>query len=245
MTFMKIREDCGLGSRYFLNSFFTAENAKKIFCCSGIDGGRSGSFLFTTANQKFTIKLITDNEFKSLIRISKKYYAYKKENANSRLVSIYAAVKILPLNINVILMNNIIKNRNSKIIFDLKGSIMDRKVEIENFDVYGTVLKDVNFLEMGQKLPSNPQLIETLKKDFKFLSDLEFIDYSLLISIDPENPNDYSLGIIDFLQNYSLDKKLEKNIKLLLRNPAPSAATPEDYCSRISNFIEQVFLPPY
>lgn len=244
MTFKEIREDCGLGSGFFMNSFFTAENARKIYSFSGIDGGRSGSFLFTTSNQRFTIKIITIKEFNNLIKIVKRYCAYKKENSGSRLVNIYAAVKILPWNINVILMENVIRNRNNKIIFDLKGSITDRKVELENLNLYGKVLKDLNFIELGQKLPSNPQLIENLKKDFKFLSDLKLIDYSVLIAIDPQNSNNYSLGIIDFLQNYSFKKKLEKNFKLLIRSQAPSVATPEDYCSRISNFIEQVFTDP-
>lgn len=59
------------------------------------------------------------------------------------------------------------KNKKKRLFqFDLKGSVIDRKVKTPN-----KLLKDVNFLEMGKTINiKDPQfLIQMLKKDSDFL----------------------------------------------------------------------------
>ena len=79
---------------------------------------------------------------------------------------------------------------NLKYIFDLKGSLVDRKVKGEIKP--STTLKDVNFLcasagnpgflDLGCQLRKH--LLSVIKKDVEFLSGRGIMDYSLLLAIE-------------------------------------------------------------
>jgi 1-phosphatidylinositol-4-phosphate 5-kinase len=117
-------------------------------------------------------------------------YLYK--NNNSIICRIYGVYKISMLNgifkedeIYFILMKNIIGSFYDNLIckYDLKGSILNRKVKYENIDT--KVMKDLNFNEIEEILLINKanskKLIDIITKDSNFLSDLGIMDYSLLV----------------------------------------------------------------
>lgn len=102
-----------------------------------------------------------------------------------------------------------LRTRSNKMFaFDLKGSMIARDVALKNPRKqveerrFPQLMKDVNFLEINnmywdKKLLriSNDQrhvLIETIKKDSKFLQKHNIMDYSLLIV--GEHLNEFDVG---------------------------------------------------
>ena len=85
-------------------------------------------------------------------------------------------------------MENIVPKKKSAVLFDLKGSSIDRL--IENIDYnnlpLGTVLKDENFRICGLKIeiPEEvaEEIIDVLKGDFEMLKSQNIMDYSILLA---------------------------------------------------------------
>ena len=79
---------------------------------------------------------------------------------------------------------------NLRYIFDLKGSLVDRKVKGEIKP--STTLKDMNFLQASEGNPGfvnlgcylRKHLLSVVKKDVDFLSRHGIMDYSLLLAIE-------------------------------------------------------------
>ena len=95
--------------------------------------------------------------------------------------------------VHIILMENTLrlkKESQLKYIFDLKGSLVDRKVK--GVTKVTTTLKDVNFLMAAAKNKNFTQqarnermlLRNTLIKDVAFLRSEGLMDYSLLLGIE-------------------------------------------------------------
>ena len=168
------------------------------------------------------------------------------------------------MNQDVVIMENIIMNKNQSVIFDLKGSKVDRLVKgIENSldPPLGIVLKDENFIQYNRKIIMEEEkvlhLIDILRKDFAVLKENNVIDYSVLLSICkkpvPEielnkfsfiddNGVCFSIGIIDIFQEYNFLKASEKAIKTIFnKGEEISIAKPSEYFNRISEYITSIF----
>lgn len=167
--------------------------------------------------------------------------------------------KIKPENQDFIIMENIISSPKDAIIFDLKGSNIDRFVQEElSYNLaYGKVLKDLNFASSGLKLNFSheirEELIESLKLDFQVLAKHNIMDYSVLLAFFKEgvevgtrydikgDDRVYSLGIIDFLQSFNIKKKTEKYIKkIVYREGEISSEIPELYMNRLTTSISSI-----
>ena len=165
---------------------------------------------------------------------------------------------------DVIIMENIIMNKNLSVIFDLKGSRVNRFIPgIENAldPPLGTVLKDQNFIQYNRKIIMEEEkvlhLIDILRKDFDVLKENNVIDYSVLLSICkkiiPEKELNkfsfiddsgvcFSIGIIDIFQEYNFRKATEKMMKTIFNKGREiSAAKPSEYFNRISDYITSIF----
>ena len=109
----------------------------------------------------------------------------------------------------------------------MKGSKIARRVVVQDqfwkkkLDFQG-VLKDLNFVEIRNNLGSKlidlreqeiDQLRIIFESDTQFLADNHLMDYSCLLTIET-NPKDgskfYHWGIIDYLQEWTVSKKLER-----------------------------------
>ena len=209
--------------------------------------------MFITSNKEFVIKIITEEEKKNLLYILPSYFQRMFSNPQSKIIKIFGLFQILPEKINIIIMENLIKHRKNFIIFDLKGSLINRNIYIEEFPVVGKCLKDQNFIDSGIKFKAtHNDILNILIEDTKFLSSINIIDYSLLIGIpitEYKNNEDvyYSelikIGIIDITEKYNLKKASEKALKsILYKSKDISSTDPVSYEKRFISFLSKIFL---
>jgi Phosphatidylinositol-4-phosphate 5-Kinase len=228
------------------NNFLTRENTSKLKKLKNLDGGRSNAFLFITSDEKFVIKVLTKKDKKVFLKILSGYF--ERILSGSKIVKIFGLFTLKPDNIDFIIMENLIPNRENSIIFDLKGSLLNRKIQIPRFPVINTVLKDQNFIDSKIKIKlENKNILHELIQDFEFLSKSNIIDYSLMLGILSEHIENekeitedlISLGIIDIFQTYNLQKVSEKQIKsIVYKSYNVSSTDPKKYCERIIKFIQ-------
>ena len=95
--------------------------------------------------------------------------------------------------VHLMLMENTLRLRNPeqlKYIFDLKGSLVDRKTM--GLTTNSTTLKDINFLmtkKANKDFPcfttnTKQKLIDAMLKDVQFLCAHNLMDYSLLLGVE-------------------------------------------------------------
>ena len=156
--------------------------------------GKSGSFFYFTRDFKYIIKTITEEEEVFLRKIAYKYYAHVQKNPDSVIVRLYGLHKVrlarLQRFIAVVVMENLFYNEHNLKMherYDLKGSTIGRRVIKGNKnpkDKFKKTLKDLDFTSTVSIGPeSKQQLMEQLRADVKFMSDLQIMDYSLLLGV--------------------------------------------------------------
>lgn len=98
-----------------------------------------------------------------------------------------------------------------------------------------------------------------ISNDSHFLSANHVMDYSLLVGVNDEK-EELTLGIVDYMRTYTLDKKFESWVGALLNASCtklyvllqvkivavpgghlPTVISPELYCTRFSEAIETYF----
>lgn len=159
--------------------------------------GKSGSFFYYSRDFRFIIKTIHHAEHKQLRRILKSYYSHVKENPNTLISQFYGLhrlkVKGSMKKIHFIVMNNLFPpHRDIHIKYDLKGSTWGRytrtneKDKVEK-DISEYTLKDLNWLERGDKIKFGPAkqkiFLKQLEADVDFLKKINVMDYSLLLGV--------------------------------------------------------------
>jgi 1-phosphatidylinositol-4-phosphate 5-kinase len=119
-----------------------------------------------------------------------------KKNPDSLLAKIFGVftVKTGSTNeVHLMLMENTLQLKNPdglKYIFDLKGSLVDRKISGKISS--STTMKDVNFLLATESNPgfinlgnnTRKKLLHVIKADVDFLASQGLMDYSLLLGIE-------------------------------------------------------------
>lgn len=225
-----------------------------------MQGGASSSIVFTTFDERLVIKTITKSEKKILLKMLYKYSGRVIGTPQSKLVRILGIFRLIPENQDFIIMENIIPNRESAVIFDLKGSSIDRLVRVTDGNLpYGKVLKDENFRLSGLKIKISEEMIEeiikVLKEDFMLMKTEYIMDYSILLgfyqrSVKITNRYQFeyqgeifTLGIIDILQKYNFSKSTEGKLKSIYKKDKAliSTADPEAYFVRIYQFLHNLF----
>jgi 1-phosphatidylinositol-4-phosphate 5-kinase len=153
-----------------------------------ISNSKSGQFFFYSHDGGYMIKTQTNEENKFMKRILPHYYRYVTENPHTFLVRIYGMhrVKMYHLNrkVHFVIMGSVFDSPcQINTIYDLKGSLVGRSATPEERASAG-VLKD-NDLILDQnklKLGSKRELfLSQIEKDSTFLSQLNIMDYSLLV----------------------------------------------------------------
>lgn len=143
------------------------------------------------------------------------------------------------IKLDLILMENLFYDRSPTRIFDLKGSMRNRK--IQSTGEQNEVLLDENMVEYIYESPlfarehSKKLLRASVWNDTLFLARQDVMDYSLMIAVD-EARKELVVGIIDCIRTYTWDKKLESWIKDRGfagggRN-RPTVTSPKEYKSR-------------
>ena len=255
--FQVIRENSGIDSEVLLSSLLTSENLQSLNDLKN-KGGKSNSFFFLSANDKLVIKTITAEERKVFLKFLPNYTKRILKHPESKLVRIFGLFQILPHNQDFIIMENAVVNKEDCLVFDLKGSTVNRHIgglDSSN-PPNGVVLKDLNFKLYGEqlKIPQSRKILKALKKDMNILRTNKLMDYSMLVTIYPQAPNTRysisptnSLAIIDFFQHYTVQKSLEHFWKkqILRKSKGISAISPDKYFKRIKGFLKQIITEAY
>lgn len=188
----------------------------------------------------------------------REYITHNK--SHSFLARIVAVFRIEPAQINYIVMENTITDKSQALVFDLKGSDINRYVEGgHDYTSFSNsrVLKDLNLKESLLKISVSEDLkcsiLSTLERDLQFLSRADVTDYSVLLAFFKpqydkdsrynikENGKVYSLSIIDYLQEYNVAKFSERLVKkMVYKNKEISIEAPQTYSSRLYNFISTI-----
>ncbi|CAK74756.1 unnamed protein product (macronuclear) [Paramecium tetraurelia] len=160
--------------------------------------------------------------------------------------------------------------------YDLKGSEYDREVLAKKpeSDLSKLTLKDLDFFKIEQQIWVEKTMIEKLNqnliKDSNFLENQNLIDYSLLVmKIDWKSQQQllmqqlsdqqiniipsikeqgiyYHIGIIDYLQQWNVNKSLERKTKKIIRMNLQldtSAQEPNRYGKRFKEKLINRILP--
>ena len=234
------------------------ENLAKLGSIKKASGGRSEATIFFTNDNKFVIKTVTRKEKNYFIGFAKKYNErIKKESCLVRIVAIF---RLTPVNTDYIIMENTAVQNENAMLFDIKGSVINRWVDIDlsnSTSLQGIVLKDLNLIkgnykiEIGEK--ETKRLMKMITNDLDFLLSVEATDYSVLVcfyqpginvdsrySVKGKNIN-YSISIIDYLQKFNFYKKTEKLLKrMVYKSVEISIAEPWAYRDRLLKFIREI-----
>jgi len=154
------------------------------------------------------------------------------------------------MRMDVLVMENLLFERNVTTLYDLKGSTRSRY----NPDSNGSdkVLLDQNLIEA---MPTSPIFVGNKAKrlleravwnDTSFLASIDVMDYSLLVGVD-EKRHELVMGIIDFMRQYTWDKHLETWVKAsgILggpKNVSPTVISPKQYKKRFRKAMSAYFL---
>lgn len=171
--------------------------------------GKSGSFFFFSYDNKFLIKTITNDELNTLKdSFLRNYYEHITKHPDSLLARIYGVYTVIIhgiSQINIVLMQNLnpLGNNYEYLyrIFDLKGSLFERKTKNIQEVNKDQALKDLDFLYLKKidrtlidfSRDAISQIIESLlQNDLILLTDNNLMDYSILLYIFKVPEKDYS-----------------------------------------------------
>ena len=168
----------------------------------------------------------------------------------------------------LVLMENLSKDLETPLIFDLKGSSHNRQSTFSRYSSFrymprDKIYKDLDFLLIGKSIDlsndANEIIARVLELDSEMLERYEIMDYSLLLLIDKVNETNKDLlkrknyfcltdsivrvGIIDYLQCYSSRKKLETRINSLRLDESNnySCIPPDLYRRRFLDMVKNIF----
>lgn len=192
--FALIRDMDNISSEDICKSFKPEFNRKAVFK-AGQGAGKSGSFFFFSSDNKFIIKTLKPEEKELLFSMLDPMldHFFSECNSESMLARIYGVFSLktnIFSNLDVIVMQNTVQlknKKNPKMIFDLKGSRINRYVNLpseeQNFwkktPNQRRCMKDLNLLEIEQSLESKfvtidsdiaEQIAYQLEKDSHFLA---------------------------------------------------------------------------
>lgn len=166
------------------------------------------------------------------------------------------------------ILENVFRGRTLEEAYDLKG--LPRELDrFKLMETHQTVLLDANLQSKIQVDPlfvssesldslakrikidtgepnhprciSYPFLTNNLILNADFLSNMNVMDYSLLVGIDSKKREIFT-GIIDYLRGYTLDKHIESWVKLLRRpGEDPTVISPKQYATRFEKQILAYF----
>lgn len=87
-------------------------------------------------------------------------------------------------------------------------------------------------------------ILESVNNDTKFLADANIMDYSILVGVNDER-KELVVGIVDFIDTYTLLKMIESKGKSTLRggrNDSVTVCPPEVYAERFRAAMQEYFL---
>jgi len=224
-------------------------------------GGKTKSVFLKTQDDRLVMKSLSPVEVTAFLRFAPGYFQIMNEVLFHDLPSVIAKmlgffqviiknpVTGIDIKLDLLLMENLFYDRAPTRIFDLKGSMRNRK--IQSTGEQNEVLLDENMVEYIYESPlfarehSKKLLRASVWNDTLFLARQNVMDYSLMIAVD-ETRKELVVGIIDCIRTYTWDKKLESWIKDRGfagggRN-RPTVTSPKEYKSRFREAMARYIL---
>lgn len=226
--FDAVRRKCGVADRI----------VESLSRCLKWDskGGKTNSLFLKTLDDRFILKSLSPVETQAFLKFAPNYFQIMSEAFFHELPSVIAKmlgfyqiviknpVNGIEYNWYLLVMENLFYDRSPTRIFDLKGSMRNRKINATG--ERNEVLLDENMVEFIYESPlfarehSKKLLRSSVHNDTLFLARQNVMDYSLMIAIDDTHQKEGSrkdkelvVGIIDCIRTYTWDKKLESWIK--------------------------------
>lgn len=251
--FDAVRKKCGVSERII----------ESLSRCLKWDskGGKTKSVFLKTLDDRLVLKSLSQTEVQTFLSFAPAYFQIMSEALFHELPSVIAKmlgfyqiiiknpVTGVEFNWFLLVMENLFYDRSPTRIFDLKGSMRNRKIQSTGEE--NEVLLDENMVEFIYENPlfarehSKRLLRASVWNDTLFLARQNVMDYSLMIAID-ENRKELVVGIIDCIRTYTWDKKLESWIKDRGfagggRN-RPTVTSPKEYKSRFREAMARYVL---
>ena len=218
--FDAVRRKCGVNDRF----------VESLSRCLKWDskGGKTKSLFLKTLDDRFVLKSLSPIETQAFLKFAPAYFQIMSEaffhelpSVIAKMLGFYQIVIRNPVtgveaNWFLLVMENLFYDRSPTRIFDLKGSMRNRK--IQSTGEQNEVLLDENMVEFIYESPlfarehSKKLLRGSVHNDTLFLARQNVMDYSLMLAID-ETKKELVVGIIDCIRTYTWDKKLESWIK--------------------------------
>ena len=225
-------------------------------------GGKSGSAFLKTCDDRFVVKQLSRTELDGFSKFAPQYFTYladcKSASRPTTLTKIFGYFRIGFKNMHtgkgfkmdLMAMENLLYGRSIDKIFDLKGSTRNRYVQ--ETGRAGEVLLDENLVHDTRTNPflvrehSKRILRTALYNDSLFLTEMNVMDYSLILALDSKR-NEMVIGIIDYLRTYTWDKRVESFVKetAILGGGGkgePTIITPRQYRMRFLTFLDRNIL---
>ena len=209
-------------------------------------GGKTKSVFLKTLDDRIVLKSLSQIETQAFLRFAPAYFQLMAEalfhdlpSVIAKMLGFYQVVIKNPatgveFNWFLLVMENLFYDRSPTRIFDLKGSMRNRR--IQSTGEQNEVLLDENMVEFIYESPlftrehSKKLLRASVWNDTLFLSRQNVMDYSLMIAIDDDR-KELVVGIIDCIRTYTWDKKLESWMKDRGKN-RPTVTSPKEYKNR-------------
>ena len=219
-------------------------------------GGKTKSVFLKTLDDRLVLKSLSQIETQAFLRFAPAYFQLMGEalfhdlpSVIAKMLGFYQIVIKNPVtgvefNWFVLLMENLFYDRSPTRIFDLKGSMRNRR--IQSTGEQNEVLLDENMVEFIYESPlfvrehSKRLLRASVWNDTLFLARQNVMDYSLMIAID-EKRKELVVGVIDCIRTYTWDKKLESWMKDRGKN-RPTVTSPKEYKNRFREAMERYVL---
>ncbi|ORY87858.1 hypothetical protein BCR37DRAFT_342278 [Protomyces lactucae-debilis] len=221
-------------------------------------GGKSGAAFLKTLDDRLIVKQMTKMETEQFLKFAPNYFEYMAESffqglptCLCKILGFYQITSKNPVTgkffkMDVMVMENLFYKRKTSRIFDLKGSMRNRKVQQTGKE--NEVLLDENFVELVSENPlfvrdhARRFLKSALHNDTLFLAQNNVMDYSLVVGID-DDKHELVVGIIDFIRTYTWDKKLESWVKerglVGGGSSKPTVVTPKQYKVRFREAMDR------
>ncbi|GAA5844076.1 hypothetical protein JCM9279_003724 [Rhodotorula babjevae] len=246
--FEALRRQCGCDKQF-------VESLSRCFKWDAA-GGKSKVDFMKTLDDRFIVKQLSRPEMEVFARFAPAYFQYMADalfqGKPTVLAKVFGIYRISLgkeyRNVDFLVMENLFYGRQLKQIFDLKGSTRNRRADENN-----PVLLDENLLEVSLKTPfyvreeSKQFIKQAIFNDSQFLSDLNVMDYSLVVGVDAVK-SELLVGIVDYIRTYTWDKRIESWVKETTflggasKAGGPTVITPKQYKLRFREAIDGYLL---
>lgn len=224
--------------------------------CASLQLGKSKAYFKFSSDRKFLIKILDEKRFQMFLEMANTYFRHiymsSYHGMPSCLVKILGAYKVQLKNHSTgksktdwfILSENLSYGLGPNLkVYDLKGTDNQRR-KVKEGD--SRTKMDLNFLEdfKGIPLPVSSEakriLDASIWNDTLFLSKQNIIDYSLLVMIDLDQGT-VAAGIIDYMEQYTLEKAIESKYKKVVGTELPTITHPNVYKQRFRTQVTQLY----